>query len=163
MNSPSVTQRILQTVLSLAVLLQCVAGPASVCSAGGVCCSDTRPGHDSTACCCGANTSTTSNTSHVCCESVETHTAADAASCCDSTDHPSDQCHCQANQSQPTPATPPVNSDTQPRLTVVYNCPAETVIPANATTPSSGRSRQQSSLLKTAPRSVQVLFCTWWT
>lgn len=165
MKSRSIAHRFLRTALAFAVLTQTAfVMPAGACGANGSCCSETSACQDSEGCCFRTTDRQSEAPGRSCCYSADTFESSDEVrSCCHSTESSPSPCTCQCGQPIPRPAAPPANSDAQVRLIPVCADMATAAVPAQATAVSTGWSDRQSSLLKTAPRSVQVLFCTWLT
>lgn len=165
MASRSIHHRIQRTALALAVLLQSAfAAPVGACGMGGSCCSASSACQESGTCCCVGLDGQSGVAGHSCChDGAVSESVADGSSCCHSTGSTSNRCTCSCSQPKPAPAAPPVDQETQTRLipVYVYLTVAADLTPVLAV--STRRNECQSSLLKTAPRSVQVLFCTWQT
>jgi len=164
MTPRSITHRILQVALAIAVLIQSAfVTPAGACGVNGSCCSELSTSQQSEGCCCEAKNGQDGARVHSCCHSAETVDSTIEVSACCHAGESSTRCTCHCGQPQPTPVVPPADADTQIRLIPVSAYLVAAAIPAPATAAPTGWNDRQSSLLKTAPRSVQVLFCTWQT
>lgn len=165
MTPRSITHRILPAALAIAVLLQSAfAAPVGACGMGGSCCSASSACQESETCCCETLDGQSGADEQSCChDDAGSESVVDGGSCCHSTGSTSNRCTCSCSQPKPAPATPPVDQETQTRLIPVhaYLTGEADLTPVLAV--STRRNECQSSLLKTAPRSVQVLFCTWQT
>lgn len=158
MTFRSITHQILRVALAMAVLVQtALAAPVGACGVSGSCCTESSGCQDSGCCCTQADQS-----GPACChEAVVEESAGEANSCCHSADDTSSGCKCHCSQPPPAPVAPPADTDGQIRLIQVYAYLSAAGSPALAIPVAVDRAECQSSLLKTTPRSVQVLFCTW--
>lgn len=167
MTTHSISHRILRTALAIAMLLQMASvSPTGACGLDGSCCTVSSACQDSGTCCscCSLTQDGRSRAGmQSCCHVGGAESTFDSSSCCHSMGAESRRCNCSCSQPEPAPAAPPVDQETQTRLISSYAYLTDAVDVTPVTAVSTRWNTYQPSLLKTAPRSVQVLFCTWQT